>query len=54
MKDNKRIIQKMDKAPNKWESAGDKAQLLFGWAWVALFGLVGAVVILLAVFGDGK
>jgi hypothetical protein len=50
-KDDNLIVERMDKTAPKYEPRRD---LAYGYAWVLLFGLVGAAVILLAVFGDGK
>jgi hypothetical protein len=51
--DKRRLIERMDKAPNKWGGDTDEKELVFGWALILLLTLVGLAIVLIALWGRG-
>jgi hypothetical protein len=51
--DERRVIERMDKAPNKWDGDTDEKELVFGWALILLLTLVGLAIVLIALWGRG-
>jgi hypothetical protein len=51
--DKRRVIERMDKAPNKWDGDTDEKELRYGYFWIALFALVGLAILLIYLWGRG-